>query len=181
MTTPVNFKIYDPLLELEASSGLSGGGSKPAFAKYSAPVQALTGVASPILFSTLVGSSNLAGLTGSISISSGVATLTSSTAAPTSWKIDFNPNYITDAQNTVVAFQFQTPSGTNAGNQSELNNSASPPVTLNSGTGVISEFITVPANSSTTVSITAMATTVGATTLGLAPSTLPYCSILQIQ
>lgn len=218
MNTPVNFKIYEPLLELESKFGSGGSGPfqpqqpaavpgdiaiwgsgvnagqtidsgkllssfavKPAFAKYSAPVQTLTATASPVLFANLVGSSSLVGPTGTISIASGIVTLTSSTTNATSWKIEFNPNYITDAQNTVASFQFQTPSGTNSGNPSILNNNESPPNTISSGTGIINEFVTVPASSSTTVSITALATTTGSTSLGLAPSTLPYISILQIQ
>ena len=162
-----------------ADSGqlLSTLGVKPAFAKYSAPVQAIGLAPSTVLFSTLVGSSSLTGSTGTIAVAAGVVTLTSSTAVASSWKIDFNPNFVSNVLSSEVSFQFQTPTGTDSGNTSQAGNTvlANPAF----GNGIISEFLTVPASSSATLQINATAT-VAATDLGLAPSSLPYISILQI-
>lgn len=150
---------------------------KPAFAKYSAPVQAIGTSASTILFATPVGSSSLVGPTGQIAIAAGIVTLTSLGAVATSWEVDFNPNFISNALNATVTFQFQTPTGTNAGNTSQKSNYASPNIA--GDTGIISEFITVPASSSSTFSINATSSVAGSS-LGLA-SSLPYVSIKQIQ
>ena len=148
----------------------------PAFAKYSAPIQNITTSPSTILFSTLVGSSSLTSPTGQISISSGVVTLTSLTSAPTSWQINFDPNIIESVTNTVMTFQYQNPSGTNAGNTSVLSNTVTTPNNTGSN-GIISEFITVPASSNTTFLINATSTTNAQ--LG-ASFAIPFVSIRQI-
>jgi hypothetical protein len=150
---------------------------QPAFAKYSAPVQAIGTSAATILFATPVGASSLVGPTGQIAIAAGIVTLTSLGAVATSWEVDFNPNFISNALSTTVTFQFQTPTGTNAGNTSQKSNYVSPNIA--SDTGIIREFITVPASSSSTFSISAISSAAGSS-LGLA-SSLSYVSIKQIQ
>lgn len=192
MTTP-SFNIYNSLETLQ-ESGLAGltvndkasassnvlwtsakiNSIQPTFAKYSAPVQTIGTEASAILFATLVGSSSLTGSTGSIAVADGVVTLTSLTTAASSWKIDFNPNYATNEASTTVTFQLQTPSGTDAGNSSQVDIAS----TTAFGTGNINEFITVPASSSTTLQVNAVSSTAD-TSLGV-DSSLPYISILQI-
>lgn len=147
------------------------------FVKYSAPVQTLGTTASPILFNTIVGSSNLSNAVISLSVAAGVITITSTSTSNTAYEVTFNPQYISDTNQASATFQLQSPSGTNYGNPSLLSNNVTAGNNV-ATTGILNEFISVPPNSSVSIQVTGQSTS-ATTTLG-SGQTLPYITIVKI-